>query len=65
MILHINYLKGIYSLTTHQIFNQLYKDGYATNVTKLSQIFDKKKTERYILIKEVGKGIYSLNMPPI
>ena len=64
MILHINYLNGIYSLTTQQIFDQLQEANYATNATKLSQIFDNKK-KREILIKEVSKGVYSLNMPPI
>lgn len=64
MILHINYLNGIYCLTTQQIFDQLQEASYATKATKLSQIFDNKK-KREILIKEVSKGVYSLNMPPI
>jgi len=64
-ILHTNYLKGNYTLTSGEIFAQLNQLGHMTNAKKISEIFDGKVTERDILIKSVGRGIYSLNMPPI
>ena len=64
-ILHINYLNGIYCLTTGEIFTQLMELGHKTNATKISEIFDNKKRECDILINNIGRGKYSLNMPPI
>ena len=64
-ILHINYLNGIYSLTTGEIFTQLIELGHKTDATKISEIFDNKEKERDILINTIRRGKYSLNMPPI
>ena len=64
-ILHLNSLRGIYVLSTQEILNQLQESGYRTDASKLSQIFDKKRRERDILIKEVRKGFYTLNISPI
>ena len=64
-ILHLNYLRGIYALSTKEILDKLSECDYKSKATKLSQIFDKKRKERDILIKEDLKGIYSLNIPPV
>ena len=64
-ILHINYLNGIYSLTTDEIFTQLMELGHKTDTRKISVIFDNKEKERDILINTIRRGKYSLNMPPI
>jgi len=64
-ILHLNYLRGIYSLSTKEILDKLSECDYKSKATKLSQIFDKKSTEQTTLINEVRKGIYSLNIPPV
>ena len=64
-ILHINYLNGIYCLTTGEIFTQLMELGHRTDAIKISVIFDNKEKERDILINTIGRGKYSLNMPPI
>ena len=64
-ILHINYLNGIYFLTTDEIFTQLIELGHKTDARKMSVIFDNKDKESNILINIIGRGKYSLNMPPI
>ena len=64
-ILHLSYLKDIIALSTSEIFNQLSERGFKTEAVKLSQIFDKISAERTTLIKEVRKGKYSLNIPPV
>ena len=64
-ILHLSYLKDIIALSTKEILDQLSESVFKTEAVKLSQIFDKKSAERTILIKEVRKGMYSLNIPPV
>ena len=62
-VLHKKYLDGIYYVTTNEIFDAFTNLGIDLEATKISQIFDKKRRERDILIKNVGQGKYSLNLP--
>ena len=62
-VLHKKYLDGIYYATTNEIFDAFTNLGIDIEATKVSQIFDKKRRECYILIKKVGQGKYSLNLP--
>ena len=62
-VLHKKYLDGIYYATTDEIFDAFTNLGIDIEATKISQIFDKKRRERDILIKNVGQGKYSLNLP--
>jgi len=64
-ILHYQFLNGNYSLSTEEIIRLMSEDGHKTEATKISQIFAENKSAKELLIKEVGRGRYSLNIPPI